>query len=170
VGESRRVGCCTINAMARVYLETSFISACVSTRTDAASVYRRDSSLDWMKQQSSLHELSVSAEVVKELDNPEYPQRAAALALAQALPLLAINDEVLGLAEILIRERVMPGPTAGDALHVAVATVHGIEFLLSWNVRHMANPNKLVHLQAVCVRTGHIPPRIVTPDLLWNRE
>ncbi len=62
----------------------------------------------------------------------------------------------------------MPGPVAGDAVHVSVACVHGVDYLLTWNVRHLANPNKLEHLAAVCLRLGLTPPRIVTPDMLWK--
>lgn len=62
----------------------------------------------------------------------------------------------------------MPAPVAGDAVHVAVACVHGLEYILSWNVRHLANPNKVAHLRAVCTRAGYAPPAIVTPDLLWE--
>ena len=117
--------------MARVYLETSFVSACVSTRPDAASTYRRETSLEWMRTQRGPHELFVSAEVQSELDNPSYPQRPEALALVAAFPLLAIDASVLGMAAVLIRERVMPGPLAGDAIHVAVSCIHRIEFMLS---------------------------------------
>lgn len=105
-----------------------------------------------------------------ELSSPRYPQREDAMKLIASLPLLAITDEVLGLAAILVRERVMPSPVAGDALHVATATAHGIEYLLSWNVRHLANPNKQSHLLAVCTRLGFFPPQIVTPDLLWEPQ
>jgi len=85
------------------------------------------------------------------------------------LNLLSFNAEVLGLAAILVRERLMPGPeSSGDALHVAAATAHGTEYLLSWNVKHLANLNKVKHLQEVCRRTGYVPPTIVTPDLLWT--
>ena len=62
----------------------------------------------------------------------------------------------------------MPGPVFGDAVHVAVCCVQQVHYLLSWNVRHLANPNKLAHLQTICVRTGHTPPWIITPDLLWE--
>lgn len=64
----------------------------------------------------------------------------------------------------------MPSPVAGDALHIPVATVHGVELVLSWNVRHLANPNKLAHLRTVCGRAGLVAPQIVTPDLLWETD
>lgn len=65
----------------------------------------------------------------------------------------------------------MPGPDAtGDALHVAVAAVHEMDYLLSWNVRHLANPNKTRHSQVICQRLGLLPPVIITPDALWERR
>jgi hypothetical protein len=70
----------------------------------------------------------------------------------------------------LVREKVMPAPVAGDAIHVAVATIYGADYILSWNVRHLANPSKTRHLQAICLRAGLVPPQIVTPDMLWEEN
>lgn len=154
--------------MTSVYLETSFVSACVTTRSDPGSMYRRETSVDWMKRFGDSYDIAISAEVLAELSSPDYPSREAALSLVERLSLLAIDDRVRGFARLLVRERVMPGPESGDAMHVAVACVHGVDFVLSWNVRHLANPNKLRHLQAIAMRVGLLPPRIVTPDLLWE--
>jgi len=61
----------------------------------------------------------------------------------------------------------MPGPaSAGDAIHVAAATVHRMEYLVTWNVRHLANPNKRTHFGVIRLRLGLAPPQIVTPDML----
>ena len=84
--------------------------------------------------------------------------------------LLPVNEEVRGLAKTLVREKVMPGPEAGDAVHVAVATVHRMEYLLTWNVRHLANANKIEHLRVICRRVGYLPPQIITPEVLWDYE
>jgi hypothetical protein len=154
--------------MARVYLETSLISACVTTRKDPASIYRRDASREWWSTQASRHALFVSAEVLEELSQPTYPCSKAALAWIQDVPLLEIDEEVLGLASILVQERVMPAPVAGDAIHVAASCVHQMDYLLSWNVRHLANPNKVEHLRTICIRCRLLPPRIITPDSLWE--
>ena len=154
--------------MARVYLDTSFVSACVTTREDARSTVRRETSLEWMESQSRSHELLVSAEVINELDNPAYPRREAALRLLDNTSLLPLNDEVVGVASVLVDQKLMPAPIKGDALHVAACAVHGVEYLLSWNVRHLANPNKITHLRTICARLGRVPPTIVTPDLLWS--
>ena len=154
--------------MSNIYLETSFISACVSSRDDPKSIYRRDASVEWWTSQRDRHGVFVSAEVIRELSDPDYPRRDEALEWIANIPLLAITQEVEGLATLLVKERVMPSPPTGDALHVAIATVFGMDFMLSWNVRHLANPNKLQHLRVICLRAGLTPPQIVTPDFLWE--
>ncbi len=147
------------------------MSACVSNRTDPKSVVRRDESRRWWAQQRRLHRLFVSAEVIDELSVPTHEQRNEALALLAEAEVLPIDEECQGLAKILVREKVMPGPEeSGDAVHVAVATVHQIDTVLSWNVRHLANRNKIAHLREICRRVGYVPPEIVTPDAFWEVE
>ncbi|CAA9426328.1 MAG: hypothetical protein AVDCRST_MAG64-3198 [uncultured Phycisphaerae bacterium] len=154
--------------MAKVYLETSFVSACVTARTDAGSVHRKRVSLEWWGTQRHRYELAVSDEVVTELSQPSYPQREDALAFIGGIDSLAVTPEVTELARILIDQRVMPAPLAGDAIHVAAAMFYHVEFVLSWNVRHLANPNKVRHLATICMRLRFVPPQIVTPDALWE--
>jgi hypothetical protein len=156
--------------MARVYLETRFIRASVTTRTDVASLFWRNESLGWMRTQRSRHEVFTSAEVVAELGRPAYPHRTEALRLLVDLPLLAITPEVLGLARLLVDEKAMPGPVGGDAVHVAAAAYHQMDYLLTWNVKHLANPNKRRHLTTVCLRLALTPPQIVTPSHLWEAD
>jgi len=92
------------------------------------------------------------------------------MGFVKGIPLLSVSAEAQGLARVLVRERVMPGPVAGDALHVAIATVHGMDYVVSWNVRHLANPNKTQHLRAICLRVGMVAPSVVTPESLWESE
>ncbi len=153
--------------MARVYLETSFFSACVSSREDSKSIVWRESSNEWWAERAEHHSLFISDEVVVELSAPTFPNRGKALEMLRGLHLLPLTAEVRGFAEILVREKLMPAPSiSGDALHVAAATIHQMDYLLSWNVRHLANSNKREHLAAVCLRFGLVPPEIITPDLL----
>ncbi len=156
--------------MARVYLETSFFSACATTRTDVDSQSWRGRSLSWLKTQAPKHELFISAEVVAELSAPSYPNRDAALGFTVGIELLPIHEEVLALGQMLVDQRVMPGPLKGDAIHVAVAAYHAVEYLLSWNVKHLANPRKRVHLAQILMTAGKAVPAIVTPDVLWEDD
>ena len=153
--------------MARVYLDTSFYGAAVSTRTTPRSIVWRETSRQWLADQGPRHELFVSDEVIAELADPGNANRDAAMSLLTGISVLDLTPEVRGFAKILVEQKVMPGPSvAGDAIHVAVATVHRMDFLLSWNVKHLANPNKRAHLAAVCLRMGLTVVQIVTPDLL----
>jgi predicted nucleic acid-binding protein len=137
--------------VATVYLETSFFSACVDTRDDGASKRRQSESQTWWTSQRKHHALVFSAEVLKELSNPAYPNRDLALKMTAGVSLLPLTDEVIDFAILLVSEKVMPGPeSAGDAIHVAAATVHRVDCLLTWNQRHLANVNKVKHLQVIC--------------------
>jgi hypothetical protein len=135
------------DAVAKVYLETSFFSACASNRTDVDS-------LSWKGRSLSLVG-SASA---------DRPNRCREKPSAEADPTR------LTLAQLLIEQHVMPGPVKGDAIHVAFAAYHGMEYLLSWNVKHLANPNKRVHLARVLLNAGRTVPLIVTPDVLWESD
>ena len=156
--------------MARVYLETSFFSACVWDRQDALSVARQDESRRWWVQQRHLQELHVSAEVIRELSDATFRNREDALSLTAEARDLPLSEDVLGVAKLLVNEGVMPGPSQrGDAIHVAASVVHRIEYLVTtWNVKHLANPNKLLHLRTICRRAGFAVPDLVTPDFLWD--
>ena len=132
------------------------------------SISRRETSREWWDTQRLRHELFISQEVVMELTSPGFGRREEALELVADIPLLEIDEEVAGVAEVFVKEHLMPTPIVGDAVHVATCAVHGVQYLISWNVRHLANPKKTTHLQAICRRLGLVPPQILTPDMLWD--
>jgi len=150
--------------MARVYLETSFVSACVTQRKDVGSLYRQEASLRWWREQGPVNELFVSDEVLVELSDERYPRRDAALSFVEGIPVITVSAPMIALARVFVDKIVMPKPIGGDALHVAMATVSEMEYLLTWNVQHLANPNKSMHLNAVCLQFGLVPPKIIRPD------
>ena len=152
-----------------MYLETSFFSECVTIRRGPIDLGRRATSLDWWRRHSKAFDLFISDEVIRELSDPNFPDavRDPALAMLSGLNALPLNSEVASLAEVFVLERVMPSPAvSGDAVHVAVAAVHRIDYLATWNQKHLANPNKRAHLDAICSRYRLPCPQIVTPDLL----
>jgi len=153
--------------LAYVYLETSFFSALVSTRKSAKSIGWRASSEEWWDKEADKRELFISEEVIAELTAPSFPNSRRAIHLTHNLSVLGINNEVLQLADLLVKERVMPGPSvSGDAIHVVTAIHFQMNYILSWNVKHLANENKRTHLAVICMRLGIVPPIIVTPDML----
>ena len=92
--------------------------------------------------------------------------------MLEGLPQLALTDDVLGTAAVLVRELVMPGPAAeGDALHVAVTLVHQMDHLVTWNQRHLAELAQQAHSPSGGLpRLGYLLPEIVTPDLMIYGE
>ncbi len=153
-----------------VYIETTIPSAYVSHRNDAASVYRRDTTRQWWSGQKELYELRSSQAVLAELQAGNYPGRQEAIDLVDRLPLLEITDEILAIAELYVRHRLMPEPASGDALHLALASVHEADYLLTWNIRHLANPNKLEHMTVINRRLGLLLPVIISPESLWMED
>ncbi len=153
-----------------VYVETTVFSALVSEREDVASIYRRDTTRQWWSLQARLYELRTSEAVLSELRAGNYPRQQEAIDLADSLDSIEITDEALAVAELYVRHRLMPEPATGDALHLAVACLSEVGFLLTWNIRHLANPNKLEHLEVINRRLGLLTPLIVTPESLWKEE
>lgn len=92
--------------------------------------------------------------------------RAAALARESALagfPLLEMSGEARQLAQTLLGTRLIPSKAAPDAAHIAIAAVHGMDFLLTWNCRHIANAAIVDRIRAVCSDAGYPAPVICTP-------
>jgi hypothetical protein len=159
--------------MASVYLETSFFSECVTIRTGAIDLGRRATSLDWWHKYAHSFQIFISPEVLAELSSPDFPEpvREPALNMLAGLRALELNEDVAVFAEHLVRERVMPAPARqGDAIHLAAAAIHRMDYLLTWNQRHLANPNKRIHFSVICARLNLAAPQIVTPDLLITEE
>jgi hypothetical protein len=155
--------------MSSVYLETSFFSECCTIRTNEIARGRRATSLNWWENYASKFDLYISPEVLRELSSDDFPKavRDPALAMLTGLTLLPVTPEVISFAELLVSERVMPGPAnQGDAIHLAAAIVHRVDHLLTWNQKHLANPNKRTHLTIVAARAHLRVPEVVTPDLM----
>ncbi len=153
-----------------VYIETTVPSAHVSTRTDHGSLHRRDITREWWVDQLARYESSISDAVALELSDGDWPGKADALRLVQPLSRLPVDEEIVAVAARYIAEHLMPAEMNGDALHLAVASVHEVDFLLTWNIRHLANPNKLDHLTVINRRMGLMTPQIVTPEHLWLED
>jgi hypothetical protein len=153
-----------------VYIETTIPSSYVTTRTDPASVYRRQQTRDWWREQLHRYDAQTSDAVELELGQGQWPGQAEAIELIRSVPRLVVDDEVVAVAERYVAERLVPSGLGGDALHLAAACFHELDFLLTWNIRHLANPNKLDHLTVINRRLGLLTPRIVTPESLWLEE
>jgi hypothetical protein len=84
------------------------------------------------------------------------------------IPLLALGAEARRLAKHLVETRAVPLEAAADAAHIAVATVHGMEYLLTWNCRHIANAEMRQRIERSCRALGFEPPVLCTPEELMG--
>ena len=98
--------------------------------------------------------------------DPEAAQRR--LAFIAELPLLDVTAEAADLAAVLIERVPLPAQAAADAAHMAVAAFHGIDFLLTWNVAHIANATLRRRVENICRDRGYGAPVLCTPDELME--
>jgi len=90
------------------------------------------------------------------------------LDLLTEIPLLAINEPALDLATQLLQRGMIPMRAAEDATHIAIATVHGMDYLLTWNCKHIANAQMQKAVAEICRVAGYEPPTICTPEELMG--
>ena len=149
--------------MAIHYVETTIPSFYVETRTDVTMAARRQWTRSWWDELSSVDQLVSSAAVVDELQNGTFPGREDALKLMESVELLDIDEAVSEIVEAYIAHRLMPVDPFGDALHLAIASYHQCDFLVTWNCKHLANANKFDHIRRVNGILGLWVPSLVTP-------
>jgi predicted nucleic acid-binding protein len=151
-----------------VYLETTIPSYYCDNRPAVATDIAR--TREWWDGERDAYDCFISAVVLDELSSGDYPNKEKCLALVQEFPALEVNQEVLEIARVYQARRLMPQPPVRDALHLALASYYRIDFLLTWNCRHIANANKARHLEVLNQRMGLTVPRLVTPHNLQPWE
>ena len=92
------------------------------------------------------------------------------LAVLADLPLLLIDELALSIASELVQNKIVPAKAAEDALHIAVATVYGVDYLLTWNCRHIANPEMQREISGFLEQKGLYLPFICTPEELLGEN
>ena len=155
----------------RVYIETSIPSFYHQIRREPDMLARQEWTRAWWDDCRYEYDLVTSVAVLDELERGDYPAKDDALALISALPLVAVEEEITDIVETYISHKLMPGDPVGDALHLALASYHKCDFLLTWNCRHLANGNKFGHIRRVNTLLGLYVPLLVTPlELLGGKE
>ncbi len=155
----------------KVYIETSIPSFYYEERPEPDMVARRLWTRQWWKQAEVYYSLVTSVAVIDELQQGTYPNKTAVLALVNRLPLIPVTQEIVEIVQTYIQHHVMPQDPVGDALHLALASYHKCDFLLTWNCRHLANANKFGHIRRVNALMGLYVPALVTPlELLGDYD
>ena len=127
----------------RVYIETTIPSFYFETRTAVETVAMRNWTRDWWDHHAHQYELVTSEAVFEELNEGKYSTKEDALTLIEDLPTLEVDKAVIEIVNAYVANKAMPRNPRGDALHLALATHHKCDFLLTWNCNHLANPINL---------------------------
>ena len=155
--------------MELVYLETTFISYLVARpNRDVIVAGHQQTTQDWWANRRSEFENCVSEVVTDEASAGDPAEVQRRLAIIGALPALQMTEDAESLTQAIMAAGILPPHALGDAAHVAVAAVHGINYLLTWNCKHLANAQIARRIALVCEKLGHRMPIICTPEELMG--
>jgi predicted nucleic acid-binding protein len=122
----------------------------------------------WWPSAVQKYRLFVSKVVSDECASGDPEAAAERLAILDSLEFVATTRLVDDLARRLIEKHAVPRTEPRDAVHISLAAIHGLEYLVSWNFKHIVNPTTRTSIERVCRDAGFQPPIICTPDELME--
>lgn len=154
--------CCYMSET--VYLETSIVGYLTARSSKnlilAANI---EVTRDWWESRRSAFRLYISQVVLDEATQGDVVIAAKRLEVLRNFPLLELNEAVQDLAAQFLTKSNLPPKAANDAVHIAVATIHGLDYLLTWNCKHIANAQIQKKLSEISLDFGYELPTICTP-------
>lgn len=154
----------------RVYVETTIPSFYYDPRTSPGVVERREITRRWWAGAVDLYQLVTSSVVIDELSRGASDRVPLRLELLEQIETVPLVPAVAGIVKTYLSHKLMPAKPSEDALHLALASLHDCDFIVTWNCRHLANPNKAVHIRRINTGLGIAVPKLVTPADLLKRS
>jgi len=153
----------------RLYLETTIPSYLTSRPSrDLIIAGHQQVTIEWWENRRETFQLYISQLVVDEAGAGDPVAALKRLKVLQSLPLLDITPEVVELASSILASGKIPRKAATDAAHIAIAAVHGMDFLVTWNCLHIANAAIAKSLAFICREHACECPVICTPEELMG--
>jgi hypothetical protein len=150
----------------KVYIETSIPSYLTAWHSrDLVVAGNQESTKEWWDRRQDF-ELFVSEFVLEEVAAGDPQAAAERLKALDGIPEIEVTDQVAVIAEALLLQVSLPSKARLDALHIAIATLGGMDYLVTWNCTHIANPAFRHKIEAVLRSFGFEPPIICTPQEL----
>jgi hypothetical protein len=150
-----------------VYVETSVISYLASKPSrDYVLLARQELTKEWWEVSRNSYNVYISALVENEAKCGDPDAAKKRLLVLQDLKSLELNETAISLAKHLIGQGAVPSVAKEDALHIAIAAVHGMDFLMTWNCTHIANAVTRRKIVAEIASFGFDCPVICTPEEL----
>jgi hypothetical protein len=153
--------------MPSAYLETTIPSYLTAWRSpELVMAARQEITRDWWDNRRNEFDLFVSQLVIDEASAGDSDAIARRLEILEGIPLIEPKPGTDALVEALIEDLDLPARAAADAVHIALAVVNGIDFLLTWNCTHIANAANRPIIELTCQTLGYSAPVICTPEEL----
>lgn len=155
--------------MESVYIETTVVSYLVARPSrDLLVAAHQQATHDWWRDRRQAFECYVSQVVLDEASAGDAEAATARMGLIGELPALEATEQAERLTEAILADGAIPVRAVRDAAHVAVAAVHDVDYLLTWNCRHLANAQIMRRMSVVCNFQGFSMPVICTPEELMG--
>lgn len=152
-----------------VYIETSVISYLTARATNnLLAAAWQTATTEWWSMHKQRFELCTSALTIEEAGRGHLEAAALRLEALEGIAILPLTEAVVSLSDALIHGGTLPASAQSDAIHIAVSAVHGIDYLLTWNFRHIANAETRPLIRKVCEQQGYVSPEICTPSELMG--
>jgi len=152
-----------------VYIETSVISYLTANLSrDLIVAAHQQITHEWWENRRAAFQLYASQLVLTEAGKGDKNAAAKRLTILKDIELLEFSKEAVELADIFIRRKAVSEKMGTDMLHIAVATVYGSDYLLTWNCKHIANAEIFKKIAKICIEEGYEMPTICTPEGLMG--
>lgn len=150
-----------------VYVESSVISYLASRPSrDLVTAARQTITLEWWEERRRQCEVYISTLVEEEISRGDSSAANRRLAYVAEIPALEVTDQANTLAKDLLKQRAVPKSSAEDALHIGIAAATGMEYLLTWNFKHINNAETKTMIAKVIEAHGFVSPVLCSPEEL----
>ena len=147
-----------------VYLETTIPSYLTAWRSpELVMAANQEATRSWWDMARVRFDVFISILVLDQASSGDSEAAKRRLAIIHEIPVLDISEQAEALAAKLLAGAALPIKAKADALHIAIATVHGMDYLLTWNCKHIANAAMRLKIESICKLCGYEPPIICTP-------
>jgi predicted nucleic acid-binding protein len=148
----------------KVYIETSVISYLTARPSrDIIVAANQQATQEWWQKRKPDFDIYISQLVIQEASAGDEQAVSERQAVLNDLTQLDLSNEAVLLAQRLVKEKAIPEQAAEDALHIAVAAVNGMDYLITWNFKHIANAAMRANVELVCRLNDYEPPIICSP-------
>ena len=152
-----------------VYVETSVVSYLTARPSNDLLVAAwQKITVDWRDVQRNRFDLYTSGITIDEAGRGNSDAASRRLETLSDISILPVTEAVAELSRAFLDKKAIPARALNDSLHIAVSAVHGIDYLLTWNFRHIDNAEIKPVIRRICIMYGHTSPEICTPQELMG--